>query len=194
MRIEKIRFNKIKVTFSSDDLLSHGLTPEAVAKNSPAAQEIFWDVLRRAEEETGFSAENGKLMIEAMTAAGDDSLILYITRLDSNDAFTSGFYPAKKRIKPRIRSVDPSSSGGESCLAFSSFEDIISLVNSSIGLSGGRLYYWNDNYYLIISGDSAAACSEFGKSVSSKYVQPLVEEHGKLLSKSAAEDIREHFN
>lgn len=174
--------------------MSQGLTPEAVTKNSPAAQEVFWDVLRRAEEETGFNAESGKLMIEAMTNLGDDSLVLYITRLDSNDAFsTQQPFPGRMKIRPRIRSVE-NLPGGESCLRFSSFDDVILLAKSNLDVTGGRLYFWDDKYYLIISSDSAAACSEFGEAVSSKYVQPLVEEHGKLLSDNAIEDIKNHFS
>lgn len=192
MRIEKIRFNKIKVTFSVEDLILHGLTPEAVRQNAPAAQEVFWSVLKQAEEETGFCAEDGRLMIEARSCP-DDSLVLYITKLDSDEDIKVPLHPAKKRAKMRIRAVDSSASNGESCLVFDSIEDVIALANSSLDISGGELYFYRDKYYLIISSESEAQCSEFGKSVSSPYMASVLREHGKFLCGDAAEVLRKNF-
>ncbi len=192
MRIEKIRFNKIKVTFSVEDLVLRGLTPEAVRQNAPVAQEMFWSVLKQAEEETGFRAEDGKLMIEVRSCP-DDSLVMYITKLDSDEDIKVPLYPAKKRAKMRIRAVDSSASNGESCLVFDSIEDAIALANSSLDIGGGELYFYRDKYYLIISSESEAQCSEFGRSVPSPYMTAVLREHGKFLCGDAAAVLRKYF-
>lgn len=193
MRIEKIRFNKIKVTFSVEDLIMHGLTPEAVRQNAPAAQEVFWSVLKQAEAEIGFCAEDGRLMIEARSCP-DDSLVLYITKLDSEDEeIRAALRSVKKKAKMRIRAVDRSASDGESCLSFGSIEDVIALANSSVDISGGELYLYRDKYYLIISSESEARCSEYGRSVSSPFTAALLREHGTLLCGDAIEVMRKNF-
>lgn len=191
MKIEKIRFNKIKVTFSTEELITQGITPEAVRKNSSDVQEIFYDVLRRAEEETGFSVEGGRIMIEAHTLP-DESLVLYITKLLDDDEPILPLMPRKK-VKMRIRAVDPASSNGETCLMFDSFEDVVSLAALNDNLSGGELYFYKDRYYLIISSDSEASCSEFGRSVPSRFFGATLREHGRLVCSDAAEKLRENF-
>lgn len=192
MRIEKIRFNKIKVTFSVEDLILHGLTPDAVRQNAPAAQEVFLSVLKQAEEETGFCAEDGRLMIEVRSCP-DDSLVMYITKLEAAEDIKSPLHQAKKRAKMRIRAVDSSASDGESCLLFNSFEDAIRLASAPLEISGGELYFYRGKYYLIISSDSSAQCSEFGRSVSSPFMSALLREHGKLLCGDAIEVLRRNF-
>ena len=59
MKIEKIHLNKIKVTFTPDDLIEHNITLSAVKENAPRLQNILMSVVRRAEEEVGFVIRRG---------------------------------------------------------------------------------------------------------------------------------------
>ncbi len=182
MKIEKLRSNKIKVTFSQEDMLIHGLTPELVAKNAPAAREVFWEILRQAEEETGFSAEDGKLMIEAMPGA-DDSLVLYITRLEQDEAL-----PFRKKVRLKIKNAEEGN-----CLVFSSFDDVADMAKAMPDLNGGTLYFYNERYYLVMPSDTSELLSEFGKKTTSLYIASILSEHGKLICENAMETIREYF-
>ncbi len=182
MKIEKLRSNKIKVTFSQEDMLIHGLTPELVAKNAPAAREVFWEVLRQAEAETGFSAEDGKLMIEAMPGA-DDSLVLYITRLEQDEAL-----PFRKKVRLKIKNAEEGN-----CLMFSSFDDIVDMARAMPDLNGGTLYFYKEKYYLVMPSDTLELLSEFGKKTSAPYIASILSEHGKLICENAMETIREYF-
>jgi negative regulator of genetic competence, sporulation and motility len=189
MRIEKIRFNKIKVTFSTEDLIAHNLTPDAVRHNAPAAQEVFWRVLKQAEEETGFSAEDGRLMIEVHSFS-DDSIVLYITKLDLDDSVP--FSPSRKKVRMRVKTVEDEKSD-ELCLMFDSFEDSVSLANSSVSVLGGELYFYDGKYYIIASKESDAKCSEFGKVISSPLFTASLREKGIKICDDAAETLRANF-
>lgn len=183
MRIEKLRSNKIKITFSQEDMILHGLTHELVAKNAPSARAIFWDVLKKAEDEIGFDIGDGRLMIEAMPGA-DESLILYITKLDSGE----DILPLRKKVRLKVKN-----SGEANCLMFSSFDNVIEMFKAFPDLSGGALYLYKEKYYLIMPESPALALSEFGKKADSLYIADILSEHGKLICENAAETIKKYF-
>ena len=45
MKIEKIHLNKIKVTFTPDDLIEHNLSVSAVKDNAPWVQKVLMSVV-----------------------------------------------------------------------------------------------------------------------------------------------------
>ncbi|MCD8048278.1 MAG: adaptor protein MecA, partial [Clostridia bacterium] len=166
-------------------LLENGLTPDAVAKNTFAAQEVFWDVIHRAEAEAGFSIGSGQLMIEAMSGS-DGELILYITRLDREKPGAAERPGKRAKVKAkRPREIR--------ALCFASFEDVISLAKSFPDLSGGELYFYNDKYYLTLPQNRNMNLAEFAAPVFSAYIVPLLEEHGKHICSDALDKIRESF-
>lgn len=50
MKIEKINENIIKVTISLSDLEERNIDFSAFNYNSPAAQELFWDMMEQPED------------------------------------------------------------------------------------------------------------------------------------------------
>lgn len=190
MKIEKIHLNKIKVTFTPDDLIEHNLTISAVKENAPWLQKILMSVVRRAEEEVGFSAENARLMVEAMPAEGD-SLVMYITRLGDNEEIKDVLNDVKRRVRLRVRPAAETVKA--SLITFDCFEDALKLAHFAADCSEGELYFYRDRYHLLVEGLDAYRFSEFGTMTNDEKVCNLVIEHGKLICRDALKTLREKF-
>lgn len=190
MKIEKIHFNKIKVTFSVEDLIEHNITPEAVRNNAPWVQKILMTVVERARDEIGFEANDARLMVEAMPGA-NDSMVMYITRLAPEDDIKDVLQNAKKRLKLKIRPT-VSENSAMSAIVFDDFEDAIKLAHST-DFDGGELYFYLEKYYLIVSSDSPWYLAEFGKYLPDDILCDLICEHGKKIADNALKTLRENF-
>jgi len=97
MKIEKINENMIKVTVSVKDLVERNIDMEALNYNSPAAQELFWDMMEQAETQYGFNMSDSQLVIEPFPDAAE-GFIITITKLDEDGDFES----IQKYIKSRL--------------------------------------------------------------------------------------------
>lgn len=73
MKIEKLNENKIRITLNMDDLNERNIDFQSFMSNSIESQDIFLDMLNRAEKEVGFNTDDCKIMIEAL-ALNDRSL------------------------------------------------------------------------------------------------------------------------
>lgn len=191
MKIEKIHFNKIKVTFTPDDLIEHNLTPDAVKNNSPSVQNLLMNIVRRAEEETGFNAADCRLMVEAL-AGRDDTMVMYITRIDSEDALGEAMNAIKRKIRLKVK---PSGNAREQrvCITFADFEDVLRLAALVSSDEKGELYFYKEQYHLIVPCTAPSFFSEFGKTVTDEKLCSLIAEHGKLVSKKAFSDLNKFF-
>ena len=66
MYFEKITENKIKITLSIQDLQEKNIDLHSFMSNSVESQDLFYDMLDRANEEIGFETNNCKLAIEEL--------------------------------------------------------------------------------------------------------------------------------
>lgn len=66
MQIEKITENKIRITLNTQDLQENNIDLHAFMSNSIESQDLFYNMLDKAEKEIGFKTKNYKLMIEAL--------------------------------------------------------------------------------------------------------------------------------
>lgn len=191
MRIEKIHQNKIKVTFSPEDLIEHNLTPQAVKENAPHVQRTIMNIVQRTWEEMCDTGADTRLMVEAMPGEGD-SMVMYITRLENSEDLKDALNNAKRKVKLKVKPVEKNEIK-RVCITFSDFEDAILLANDNPGKCGGELYFYNGRYHLIVSADAPAFFSEFGKASTQENVCNTVCEHGKKISDNALEDLRAYF-
>ncbi len=208
MKIEKINENKIKVTISSNDLEERNIDLNALNYNSPAAQELFWDMMEQAEVEFGFNASDSQLCIEAVPDSRE-GFIITITKLDEEGDFES----IQKYIKNRFRKSDLKikRKTRKICSAimiysFNSFDDICALSDNVESLYSGdsTLYRLKNVYYLVLTKNSfsspdikrfEAVLSEFGRKVSNVgFYEGYLNEHGtKIIEYNAFETIRQYF-
>ena len=66
MQIEKLTENKIRIILNLEDLKEKNINLHSFMSNSIESQDLFYDVLNKAEEEIGFITKNYKLMIETI--------------------------------------------------------------------------------------------------------------------------------
>ncbi len=66
MQIEKITENKIRITLNIQDLQEKNIDLHSFMSNSIESQDLFYDMLDKAEKEIGFETKDYKLMIEAL--------------------------------------------------------------------------------------------------------------------------------
>ena len=66
MRIEKITENKIRIILNIQDLEEKNIDLHSFMSNSIESQDLFYEMLNKAEKEIGFKTKDYKLLIEAI--------------------------------------------------------------------------------------------------------------------------------
>ena len=66
LQIEKINENKIRITLNIKDLQEKNIDLHSFMSNSIESQDLFYDMLDKAEKEVGFETKDYKLVIEAI--------------------------------------------------------------------------------------------------------------------------------
>ena len=190
MRIEKIHLNKIKITFTTEDLIEHNITPDAVRENPPRIQKILMNIVRRAGEEVGFTADESRIMVEAV-GTEDGSMVMYITKLETEEELKEAMRNAKKKLRLKARRIP--SEINRVCITFDDFEDAIRLATEASGDFEGALYFYNDRYHLITTGEAPVYFSEYGRAFINAEICDMIEEHGKKISDRGLYDLIKHF-
>lgn len=151
MKIEKLNENKIKITFNRDYLENNDISIHSFMSNSIESQALFSALLDAAEKEVGFSTENYKISVEALTQ-NKDIFTLIVSRF------------SEKQIvyKPRLH-VSRKLSSFENKISLYKFEDIETLFAFSKYISSvlpesidfldekSSLYFYNNCYFLAIN-------------------------------------------
>lgn len=208
MKIEKINDNKIKVTITLSDLQERNIDFDTLNYNSPATQELFWDMMEQAEIEFGFNTSESQLAIEA-SPDDNDGFVIFITKLDEEDDFES----IQKYIKNRFRRSDlrvkKKSQKLCSSIVIYSFEQIDHLVDLCIILKNiysgsSTLYKLKSTYYMIFTKNTysisnlkyfESLLNEYGKKVfNTSYYEGYLEEYAqKIIDANAVEVLSSYF-
>lgn len=182
MKFEKLSSNRIKIVVSGDDLDLWGLSVRHIVQNTPEAQEIFWYIIRKAEVETGFSAGEARLMVEALPQK-DAGIILFMTKLseeaeDLERTHTNCFEERE------IREAEKK----EMMYRFSDFEDLLGAVSTLPESMESGLYEWDGDYYLWVrTPEEATPLSEYGVEMPHEgYWETYIREHGNPICRENA--------
>lgn len=206
MKLEKITDNKIRIILNIDELEEAHSSIEMVMSNSFQNQSFFLSILNKAEKELDFNTDNCKLLIEAFSNI-DDFLIFTITKFQEQEGLNN---KKNNRIKKPIirKKLDQTENLIYAFSSFDTFCDFTSYINNSpkINISNLakniKLYYYKNNYYIIILGiqDEKAfkninfRISEFGKNIPfSSQFSAKINEHGKLIMKHNALKIANKY-
>jgi len=206
MRIEKITENKIRITLNLEDLKENNIDLHSFMSNSPETQDLFLDMLEKAETEVGFKTSNYKLMIEAI-ATSEGNFILTITRILPEKNITPSKTP-KKNIKAKRKVVTPDKV--LSVYKFNTFDDFCEFctyLNSTVlksRLKSSVLYAYNSEYYLVLNNirinlkDFKTFCyaiTEFGSYIKDcALFERKLKEYGKVVIKqNAIETCSKYF-
>jgi len=208
MKIEKINDNKIKVTISLSDLQERNIDFEALNYNSPATQELFWDMMEQAEVQFGFNTSESQLAIEA-SPDESDGFVIFITKLDEDGDFESIQKYIKNRFKKSDLRAKKKSQKICSSVVIYSFEQldhVLSLCNRLRSLYSGEssLYKLKNTYYMMLTKNTLlmdnvkyfeSLLDEYGKKVSNNtYYEGYLEEYAKkIVELNAVEVLNSYF-
>lgn len=154
MKIEKLNENKIRITLNIDDLNEKNIDFHSFMSNSIDSQEIFLDMLEKANKEVGFNTDDCKVMIEAL-AMSDGHFILTITKYKSEE-----IKETSSKNKFSIKRKSPSLNPTKTIYSFYSLDEFCDFCNSLekkvlrciSNLSESlELYEYNNVYYLILT-------------------------------------------
>jgi len=90
MKIEKLNENQIRCTLTKEDLASRKLKISELAYGSEKAKNLFRDMMRQANFEFGFEAEDIPLMIEAVPLNGE-CIVLIVTKVEDPEELDTRF-------------------------------------------------------------------------------------------------------
>ncbi len=185
MKIEKISPNKLKLTFSDEDLKDFGIDFENIKYNSDDAQEIFWNLIEQADIEEEFFKDNAQIVVEAVISK-NNGLTMTVTRNVNT----------KKSPKIRHKKIKKYSDISPLIFSFAEFEDLVSACKyiESIFVGISRLYKMDGEYFLVMDAvhESVAVSVdlvlwEYGEKVlNSVIAEGKLAEYGDLLIKDTA--------
>lgn len=208
MKIERINENKIKVTISLDDLEERNIDLNSLNYNSPAAQELFWDMMEQAEIQFGFSASDAQLVIEAIPGS-EEGFIVIISKVDGDGDFES----FQKYIKNKFKRADlkTKKKNRKICstimiYSFDSFEDLCALSGklSPIYSGDSSLFKCKATYYLVLTRNNLTVSNtklleimldEYGKKVPNiSFYEGYLNEYGeKIIENDALKVVNQYF-
>ena len=100
MKIEKINDNQIRCTLTKHDLAQRAIKLSELAYGSEKAKNLFRDMMRQAQKELGFVAEDIPLMIEAIPYS--EHVVLIITKVEDPEELDTKF----SNFAPGVRDGD----------------------------------------------------------------------------------------
>lgn len=101
MKIEKVNDNQIRCTLTKEDLASREIKISELAYGTEKAKSLFRDMMRQANFEFGFEAEDIPLMIEAIPMNAE-CIVLIITKVEDPEELDTRF----SRFAPSLSDED----------------------------------------------------------------------------------------
>ncbi|WP_442594593.1 genetic competence negative regulator [Neobacillus sp. D3-1R] len=194
MRLERITFNKIKVSLSSDDLFHRGISNEDIWKDSNKWHQLFHEMVDEASDEFGVDIR-GQVAVEVFSLQ-TQGMIMIITLedddVDEEDVYADNFIEMQVTV-----------GGCEDCLfEFNNFEDIIQLSQRLISKNvvDGKIYFKDDKYFLLFDhtcnpltiSSIAFILSEYG--APSLVTSHVLQEYGTVIMENKAiERVSQYF-
>lgn len=122
MKIEKLNENQIRCTLTKEDLASRKLKISELAYGSEKAKNLFRDMMRQANFEFGFEAEDIPLMIEAVPVNGD-CIVLIVTKVEDPEELDTRF----SRFAPSVMENEEDDEEDDDYEAMESSSEILDL-------------------------------------------------------------------
>lgn len=202
MKLEKLNDDKIRITLNLEDLKENHIDFQTFMSNSIESQELFLDMLDRAEKELGFVTDDYKVMIEALFMT-NGNFVLTVTRFETEKG--KGTYKKKKvNIKRKTTNINTD----KAIYCFNSFDEFCgfcNFLNNNVlkymndFADSVSLYEYNEKYYLVFSNihvninllkTFCSSITEFARFVeNADLFESKLLEYGKLVMKNNAIDI-----
>ena len=198
MKIEKLNENKIRIILKKEDFKDKSIDFQKLILNTFESQNLFLEILDRAEKEVNFITNGHKLIIETYFES-NDICIFTITK------YVESIKKSKNKKYLTVKRKSQIFNNSSLLYQFNIFGDFCDFCNFiykdyNIVLKGlfksSLLYNYNNTYYLVIDGLNTShksfqyfhsSLSEFSNSL--KYTKNFkfkLKEHGKLYIKNDA--------
>lgn len=182
MNISKIDDIRLLISLANEDMQEFDLRFDQFLWSDKKSRNIIRELLEIAEEKTGFSVENKRLMIEAVPI--NDGCAILFTLLSDKLKLARKKFRVKNKHEPLV-------------YEFNSAGDLLDVVNKLLPLNSNirlsTVIEIQRKYYLIIytnvgvTSAVSVILSEYGKwKGSGKISESRLMEYGKVLSKDNA--------
>ena len=131
MKIEKLSENQIRCTLTKEDLASRQLKISELAYGTEKTKNLFRDMMRQANYEFGFEAEDIPLMIEAVPLNAE-CIVLIITKVEDPEELDTRF----SRFAPSVHEDTDYEEDGESTDASDEVLDLFHKIEGHDDASG----------------------------------------------------------
>ena len=172
MRIEKITENTIKVTLVAKDFENRGIEASKLKFNSPACQELLWDIIDHAEIEMGLNGLGDRIIVETV-ADSQGNCVITVTRSEDPEKFPKAepkyeqaeegdmeelldaLFQMPEPTAAAFRKVTEASTryNDYTVFCFTDFESLIGAAGhcSTPKAIPSKLYTYDGCYYLVLS-------------------------------------------
>lgn len=123
MKIEKVNENQIRCTLTREDLASRELKVSELAYGTEKAKNLFRDMMRQANFEFGFEAEDIPLMIEAIPLNAE-CIVLIITKVEDPEELDTRFSRFAPSVTEDLEDADSDVSSDSPDEVFDLFRQI----------------------------------------------------------------------
>ncbi len=202
MKIEKLTENKIRVIVNTNELNLNFSNIDNTIYNDFEHQELFLNILKKAEKEVDFYTDGCKLLIETFSTL-EDFFVFTITKYSPKNA-PKNESPIKTKKKLTVRAKSFNNFDKSIICYFENFEvfcefcEAISLhrINFKKLINCSSLYLWKNTYFLVLKNINIVSndchllyskLSEFAKIItySDSFERKLLE-HGDIIMKTNA--------
>jgi len=196
MKIEKINEKQIKIILNHNDLEERNIKISELAYGSEKAQNLFKDMMERANEELGFYVDTNRFIIEAIPYSLD-SIVLIITKLAEGEDILDRLGAYKNTKKFEI--IPEPDYSGLSVFSFNTLDIISDVSTRLVSIYDGKntLFKYKSVYYLVLDTSTSenvntinAILNEYGeKRNMSALSEYFFTEHGETIIKDKAISI-----
>ncbi len=180
MRIEKLEFNKIKVTVFPVDLIDMNVSMKNLRPDSPQLHSFLSDIMEKIKEETGFNPYSERTVVEASPVG--DCMVLTVTKIcEKKESSDRG-------AKKNVRAVLKKKTHKKRVYFFESFDDMCEAICqiSDETLVNSICYELQNKYAFAAAMDSEKEIGimrEFSSSCDVHYLaSDFLGEHGRVIA------------
>lgn len=180
MRIEKLEFNKIKVTIFPVDLVDMNINIKNLRPDSPQLHSFLSDIMEKIKEETGFNPYSARTVVEASPVG--DCMVLTVTKICENKERVN-----KSSIK-NVRAVLKNKDVKKKVYFFDKFDDMCAAIShiSDESLINSICYKIENRYAVAAPMDSTKEIGimrEFSSSCDvHSHASDFLFEHGQIIA------------
>lgn len=198
MKIEKLTDNKIRIIINVEELSEKNIDIFNLPSSKEKIYDLFDGILKEAEKQVGFKAQDCRLLIEAFSAS-EGYIVFTFTKYKNNTT------PAKPTKKLKYKRKTYTNNYKNAIYKFNNFEEFcnFSTYCNSTKLSDLKqlaknisLYEYNNFYYLILSNINKnfvninlfyTSISEFSNLASTSILfKSKIQEYGNVIFKANA--------